>query len=396
MLTKRQVDAARWDPSGPAQQFVWCDSVKGFGVRLGRTRKTFCVQFRTREGRSRRMTLGTFGALTVDEARTLARRHLHAAAEGADPAAEKRGAREGDTVRDLGAFYMAEHAKKHKRSWKEDQRILDRYVVPALGSRKVADVRRPDVVKLAATATTSSERNKVIALVSRMFGFATDHGLRSDELANPARGVGKHRIEPRERRARGHELPSLLAAIEAERNPHLRAYFVLLLLTGCRRMELLQARRADYDARTRELTLPATATKSKKARTVYLSTPAIELLESLPRSVSPYLFPSSKVAGQPIREPKRAWAHVKARMAAEIGDAEPLRLHDLRRTVAAMLADAGESELLIAAVLGHAPSGVTASHYALIGPEAVRAALERHAERVLGARTAARASGAGR
>jgi hypothetical protein len=91
-ITKRSVDALQ--PRPDRDVFEWDTEVRGFGVRAKPSGvKTFLIQYRNIEGRTRRLVLGQYGALTPEIARQLARKKLVAVMEGADPSADRQGIR---------------------------------------------------------------------------------------------------------------------------------------------------------------------------------------------------------------------------------------------------------------------------------------------------------------
>src|SRR5207245_1310959 len=86
-LTKRTVDAIKPDR---IDRVFWDDDLRGFGLRVKPGGlKSFLIQFRNRQGRSRRLTVGQYGRMTPDEARREARRLLSEVERGLDPV-EKR------------------------------------------------------------------------------------------------------------------------------------------------------------------------------------------------------------------------------------------------------------------------------------------------------------------
>jgi hypothetical protein len=113
-------------------------------------KRKYIVQYRTKDNRQRREVIGQHGVLTTEKARDIARDILADARKGRDPAAEKRAKREAPTVRDLAQDYLERHALPNKRpaSAADDRAMLNRLVLPKLGSTKVATVRRPDIEKL--------------------------------------------------------------------------------------------------------------------------------------------------------------------------------------------------------------------------------------------------------
>ena len=123
-LTKRTVDALRPDD----QDFtVWDTELPGFGCRIYPTRhRVFVFKYRVGGGRSaaqRKLLLGTYGAVTVDQARALARQAHADVIKGKDPAGARADHRLAETVKQFGERYLAEHAdtKKSPRSAREDR-----------------------------------------------------------------------------------------------------------------------------------------------------------------------------------------------------------------------------------------------------------------------------------
>ncbi|SFL22918.1 protein of unknown function [Pseudovibrio ascidiaceicola] len=141
-VTKRTVDAA--EPKAK-KYFVWDGKLSGFGLQVMPSgHKSFVVQYRTLEGRSRRMTLGKYGGLTPDEARELAIEVLAKVRNGEDPTVHRKVIRHAPTVNDLLDMYLSEHVEVHNKpkSLIEIRRILDRCVRKPLGKSKLASVTR--------------------------------------------------------------------------------------------------------------------------------------------------------------------------------------------------------------------------------------------------------------
>src|SRR5439155_14855370 len=111
--------------------------------------KTWTVRYRVqggRRGRLRRLTLGSYPTVTLAKARKAATNALgQVATTHTDPATTKQTARLGETFGDLAKDYLARHAKRHKRSWRDDERTLEAELLPAWRSRKVKDISRRDV-----------------------------------------------------------------------------------------------------------------------------------------------------------------------------------------------------------------------------------------------------------
>jgi len=389
-LTKRAIDAATYEGDGNARCVLWDDEVPGFGCRVyPGGRKAFVLSYRA-AGRKRLLTIATYGVLTLDEARTKARAELaKVETEGADPLAVRERERQGETMKDLAAAYMERHGNA-KKSGSEDLRRLERHILPKWGGLKARAIKRGDVATLHANIGKAHpyEANRVLALLSKMFELARRWGFVPEGHPNPARDIDRFKEAKRDRWVTPDELPRLAQAIDAEPNEAARFALWLYLLTGARKSELLRAQWADLDWTRSELRIPET--KAGRPHYIPLSAPALALLRAIPRvEGNPFILvgrgPRGATAEVRAETPThlvniyKAWGRV--RTAAGVAD---VRLHDLRRTVGSWLAQAGNSLHLIGRVLNHSSQSTTAI-YARFGEDSVRAALEQHGARIMGA-----------
>lgn len=354
-LTKRVADAARPEAR---ERVLWDSEVPRFGLRVRTSGvKTFIVQYRA-GGRVRKLTLGQYGPMTVEEARKSAKRKLGKVADGADPAEERDAGRDAPTVEDLMALYLERHApKKQPRSVAEDRRLFEHHLAPAFGRRLVSSVTRGDMDTLHAKLREAPfQANRVLSLASKLFNLAEHWGYRAPGT-NPCRGVERYREERRARflseaelarlgaaladaEGRGTELPSAIAAVR------------LLLLTGARRGEVLDLQWEHVDFERRCLRLPASKTGAK---IVTLNTPALEVLNTLKEAGvrSRYVIPGRRDDAPLVGLP-RAWQRLQ-----KAAGLEGVRLHDLRHSFAATAAGGGTSLHVIGALLGHSQAATT-------------------------------------
>ncbi len=378
-LTKRRIDKLEYDSDGPNQQIIWDEKLSNFGVRLYESgTKSFVIRYRNKQNRRRYITLGKFGVLTLQQARNMAREKFVEIHQGEDPAAKKKRA-QATSVEELVEAYIDKYAKSHRKTWEQDERRLKKHIVPRWGSRQPESLTRSDVSDLHRDIGENArvEANRVVAVIQTMYNFAADEGIVEDGL-NPASKVKKFSEGSRERWLREDEIPRLAASLDEVDNPHMRTVFWMLLLTGGRRNEMLEARWEHVDLDRRELFFPDT--KNGTDHTVPLSDPAVELLEELPReNGNPYIFPSPRVDGQHIVNINDAWHRIRKR-----ADLDDVWIHDFRRTVASWLAQAGYSMLVIKKLLNHAVRGPTGI-YARMDPEAVRKAVDEYGGRLMAA-----------
>ena len=371
-LTKQVIDETPFPSEG--QVFVRDTELSGFALRVTQGRKSFILEKRIR-GRMRRLTIGPYGPLTVDQARKLAAMHVGAIAQGSDPAQVRQDRLHEPTFADLTAQYLERHAPR-KRSARDDRAMLQTHLA-IFRTRKLTDLSRNEVARLHATvgATAPYRANRLVALLRKMFNLARDWGLYAGE--NPATRIQFFREESRDRFVQPDELPRLFQAIAEEPSSSVHGVLLTALLTGARRAEVLSMRWEDVSLTRAEWRIPQT--KAGRPHLLPLPHVLVALLRSLPRLEGvPYVF-----AGQdgtaPLQNIKRAWDRI--RIKARIQD---VRFHDLRRTVGSWLAGSGESLSLIGRVLNHRDVSTTAI-YARLNLDPVRHALECQATKMLAA-----------
>ena len=392
-LTKRTVEAAR-PPEVKARadrkRWRWLGDteVPGFGVKVyGSGVRVFCLRYRTRAGRQRMLKLGTFGELTVQAARELARKEKARILEGEDPQGERQKARVlvgVHTVDDLVSRWLDDYAREARRGWEKDQRRVDRRIRPALGSLPLEDLGHAEVKTWHRDLGKSGriEANRCVETLRAAWKWADREELLPDGLQDPTKKYGgrlgfKYRERSRDRWLRIEETERLMVAVHAEDDPYVQAAIAFFLLTGLRKRELFSARWSDVDLERGEIRLPDTKTGEPQTRT--LTSDAVAILEGMPRMAeSPFLFPSPKDPARPRDDIKKPWERI--RQAANLED---VTLHDLRRTCGSYLAQAGVPLHTIGAILGHKDEVVT-KLYARLARDDERKALEALAGKLRG------------
>ena len=140
-LTKRKIDSISHPPAG--QVFVRDDSLPGFALRVTPGAKSFILEKRI-HGRVRRLTLGAYGPLTVDQARKKAGRELRKVDDSMDPLKvrkeDRQRSHQARTVADLCDAFIDRHAKVAKKTWRSDQSRINKYIKPRLGYIRVEEV----------------------------------------------------------------------------------------------------------------------------------------------------------------------------------------------------------------------------------------------------------------
>jgi integrase len=372
-LTKRFIEAVQPVPDREVVKFD--DELHGFGIRVWPSAKrVYFVKYRTRDGRQRKLTIGTHGIITAEQARATARRCLADASQGEDPAATRKAQREAPTMAQLAERYLVEHARPHKKpsSVANDERLLAKKVLPELGPLKAHAVTRADVARLHRSfQATPFEANRLLALLSRMFTLAEEWHVRP-QRTNPCRGLKRFNESRRQLFLSELQLGRLGRALsEAERDrsepPAALMAVSLLLYTGCRLSEILTLRWEEVDLERGYLRLSDSKTGRKD---VPLNGPAIAILAEAKRDPeNPYVIPGRK-RGTHLVNLELAWRRIRARAGLE-----GIRLHDLRHTFASAGASNGVSLPLLGALLGHTQPATT-SRYAHCAADPVRQANE--------------------
>ena len=370
-LTKRCIEGLGLKPK---DYFVWDDELPRFGIRVQPSgRKTFVVQYRL-DKRSRRMSLGTFGVLTPDVARGRALQVLGTVESGEDPMERRSERRKAITVAELVSRFMDVHIDMNpnlkESTGREYRHALKRYILPALGRLKVADVTRAHVTDLhLAMHDRPYQANRTLEVVSKMFNLAEEWALRP-EGTNPRKRVKKYPERKRERFLSEAELQrvgQVLAEMESERveMPSAIAAVRLLMLTGCRLNEILRLKWAHVHLRDGELRLPDSKTGKK---VVQLGEAASAVLRAIPRFSANGWVVTGKVDGTHLADLQPFWQRVRARAGLN-----GVRIHDLRHTYASVAAGAGMSLTMIGRLLGHTQVQTTA-RYAHLAHGTVKAA----------------------
>jgi integrase len=399
-LTKRAVDGLV--TSGDEVR-LWDSELRGFGVRCRESgEKYYFLKYRLGNGRQRWATIGRHGSpWTVEMARKEAQRLLGQIAEGSDPVEVKETERSDITMSQLCDLYLAQPViitnrgtQKKASSLEIDRSNMERHIKPLLGQIRLRALKRADVEKFQQNVAAGKSKVDVktkargraivsggkgtaarsLAVLGTVLSFAVATGMRTD---NPARGVKLFANQRRERFLTFAEIARIGEALskleESGGNATAIAAIRLLMLTGCRRGEVVSLQHAWIDLDRRCLRLPDSKTGAK---IVPLGDSAIGLLKAIPVVDGiPYVFPASRGAGHFVGLP-RVWAEV-----TKTAKLPGLRIHDLRHSFASVAVSGGESLYVVGKILGHRQARTT-EIYAHLADDPVRAAADRAAQKI--------------
>ena len=365
------------------QKYFWDDDLKGFGVRFQGSTKSYIVMYRNAEGKQRMLTLGRVDKLTPEEARTLAKDKLADAVKGKDPASEKRQAKEVLTITELCEWYMREGTHHKKASTlASDKGRIEMHIKPLIGNMSVKALKRADVEKfmfeimkgdkIKKTVKSDKKRGysrvtggeatsaRTVQLLGAILEFAR---IRELIDTNPAHGVKKPASKKKDvflTIEQIKELGTLLRLLEEQgENKTAINATKMLLLTGCRRNEILSLKWEYIDFKNKCFRFPDTKT-GKQVRA--FGQGALNLLSDLKQqSKSEWVFPSNISKGHFVGLPK-VLKRIKDIINPETNKpyiGKDVCIHNLRHSFASLGADMGFTEFSLAGLLGHRLGSVT-------------------------------------
>lgn len=354
---------------------VYDGAVAGLAVRVGKSgSKAFALYYRANR-RLRCATLGRVGVLTLDQARKRAKVMLGKAADGNDPLAAKELAKNDLTVNQVAKQWLADLDRRKKaRTMRGYRSAVTKHVAPRLGGRAIGSIDTKDVATLhMRLRATPYLANRVVSALSSMMSWCERRGLR-EQGKNPCRLIERFSETPRKRYLTDVEYARLGRAIrEAESSGSISPIplmaIKLMLLTGCRPIEVLTLRRPMVDLDSGVFRLGDSKTGPK---TVFLPPEAVELLRNWPRFAgTDYVLPGTgrRKRGTHLVNYSRAWA--KLCKAAKLVDCRP---YDARHSFASVaLSSGGHSLGVIGELLGHNQAATT-KRYSHLHEEAAKKA----------------------
>lgn len=315
-LAKAAIENLPLPAAGKRFERWWVSGVPGLCIRVMDSGVKSFLFVRRIGTRTTEITLGKYPSLLPDQAKRLVADMNAQAAHGVDPASAIRAQRAEMTLKDAFDQYLERHAKLHKRTWHEDERRWRLYLFKPLGNRKLSEISRREIASLHADIGQTGrqghgspyEANRVLALLSVIFSK-----LREWDLAeiNPTVGIRKFREIKRDRFLKSNELPNFFKALGATQQDYARDFFLLLLLTGARKTNVLEMAWKDIDLQQGTWRIPVT--KNGDPQNVALVPQAVDVLQQrlLSKSNS-WVFPSPTSASGHMEEPKKAWRNIRA------------------------------------------------------------------------------------
>jgi integrase len=327
--------------------------------------KTYYVRYTDSRGKQRMYRLGDATVLTLAQSRKKCKAVLNSIAMGNDPLASKRALKSIPTFAEFIDAQYLPHVRAYKKSWQTDVSLLKNHLLPRFGRTYLDQITRQDIVKMHAdrkdSGAAAGSANRMLIMMRYIFNLAIRWEV-AGITTNPTKNVPlmpEH--NKRERYLRHDEARSLYESVCRSANPVLKHIVAMLILTGCRKREVLDAKWEDFDFERRLWRIPTT--KLGKPRHVPLSDGALSILTNTPRiNGCPWVFanPNTK---KPFISIFSAWD--TARRKAGLAD---VRIHDLRHSFASLLINSGRSLYEVQKLLGHTQIKTT-QRYAHLAPE---------------------------
>lgn len=345
--------------------------------------KTFYLRY-DQDGRQKQIKLAAFGDAPFAQIRKKAEKLRAEVALGGDPAAKKAEARAVPLYGELAFQHLAD-AKLHQKSHATTEMYVRRHILPKWGRVRITDIDSRAVAhwlaEKRAEGLAPATVEKIRVIMGRSFELGQRWGIPGCNN-NPTRGVPRKPLNnARERFLTAEEAERLRAAAALSKNTQLPHIVDLLLYTGARVRELLDARWEHVHVDRRTWLIPTS--KTGKARHVPLSKAALDVIATLPRFKDcPYLIPNPDTR-KPFVSIKHAWQAARV-----IAGLKTTRIHDLRHSAASFMVNSGVDLFAVGKVLGHA-SYQSTQRYAHLANDTLLAAVEAGAKKQRGLPTIA-------
>lgn len=309
---------------------------------------TYYLRYPDTRGKTRLLRIGDARDLSLAQARQMADKFRAKIAMGEDPAAEKALQRQVPTLSAFIHEHYLPFVESYKRSWKCDKGLLRKHIQPIWGKRYLDQITKADVIALMAKQRTShapGSCNRLLILLRYLFSCAIKWEIPAINK-NPTAGIPLMKEDNvKERYLTSAEAHRLYEVLKCSDNTMLQHIIPMLIMTGARKREVLDARWEDFDYE--RCLWRIHTTKLGKPRFVPLSDAVINLLESMPRFDCEWAFPNPKTL-KPYVSIFYSWD--TARREAGLDD---VRIHDLRHSYASFLVNAGRTLYEVQRLLGH-------------------------------------------
>ena len=333
--------------------------------------KTYYLRYKDTHRKQCQHKIGDAKSITCDKARATAEKLRSRVVLGESPIEEKKILRTIPTLAELYRDTYLPHLQNTRRNMTSDLSFWKIHILPRFGKTHLEQIKPQEVIDeqlaMRNAGYAAGTSNKWIVQIRYAYTIAKKFGVPGSEV-NPAAGLKQFRVEGRERFLSKEETQRLHDAVEQSENTQLKYIVALLLMLGCRKRELLDAKWEHFDLERRSWRIPLS--KSGKSRHVPLSSAVVATLAKLPRwDDCSYVLPN------PMTRKPFTGIHVSWDTARKRAGLPEVRMHDLRHTFASNLVNAGHSLFVVSKALGHTNTLMT-QRYSHLSDETLFAAAD--------------------
>jgi len=267
--------------------------------------KTFYVR-RQVNGRDKRLTIGRFPILSIEQARMKAMSYLAMIAEGQDPHEHRK--QQLANRKTLGEHfheYIERYSKVHKKTWAEDKRDIEKHCSHWF-KRSLSDITNSEIRRLHEKLYEDSghcQANKILIRLRTIYNKAIEWGWKG---TNPTDKIKRYKETSRDRFVQREELPFLNRALEELKNPTHKDYFKMLFLTGARKTNVRMMQWNEINWNKNEWRIPVT--KNGEPLVIPLVPRAIDILKTrYSKKKTSWVFTHSTDNKKPMSEAKEVW-----------------------------------------------------------------------------------------
>src|SRR5574344_983899 len=341
----------------------------GFMLEVKNTgTKTYYYRYRVNTSQ-KMIRIGTINELSLEDAK---KRYYELKEQQSNPTIQANQEQQLNpiTFQEFYDIHYLPYINTHIKSYETNISVFKNHILNHLANTKMVELKKATVMQLHSNMLhkknlAPATANKFLIFLSNAYSLAHQFELLPHDI-NPCRGIKEFELNnQRQIFLTNTQAKRLLKYVELSPNQHLQFIIPMLLLTGARKREVLDAQWSDFDTLNNLWTIPIT--KNGKKRSVPRTPPLLELLESIPKQ-SKYLFASPKTK-KPYVSIFNSWntARIKAGL-------PEVRIHDLRHTYASALVNAKCSLYEVQMLLGHSTAKMTQRYAHLSNESLMKAA----------------------
>lgn len=378
-ITKAAVDKTPHIEKGQVDYFD--TALKGFGVRISATAKTYFVMKRV-NGRKVRVTIGRHGEITTEQARIEAESHIPNMRKGTNPNKEKQEKRANTvTLQELFEQYLEARKELSPGTVYQYKKWIENYFSD-WRDKCVSDITTTMIAKRHAkigTKNGKAQANNAIRLLRSLFNYGSviyPKLIHQNPIAILSKTRSWYRIERRRSIIKNHDLPAWFKAVTEWENRKARDYLLLVLFTGMRRREAAGLKWSDIDFKEKTFIVPDT--KTNKPLELPLSDFLCNLLEQRKKDTyeNDYVFPGR---GKTKRLENVRWFNLQIKAKTGI----QFTTHDLRRVFETTAEACDIPYYSLKALINHSTGKDTTGGYIIITPERLRKPMQKVTDAIL-------------